>query len=92
MPKSSSELRPCDHYRALNKITVTDRYLVAHLHDFSTNLHGMKILSKTDVVKAYLQIPVQEAEAKTGLITPIELFEFTRMKFGFYNAARTVYG
>lgn len=48
------------------------------------------VFSKRDFMKAYIQIPVEEADIlKTAIITPMGLSEFTRMTFGFSNAVQT---
>ena len=70
--------------------TTPDRYPIPHLQDFSIFLHGASIFLKLDLVRAYLQIPVKDAEVpKTAIITPFGLFEFLRMPFGLHNAAQT---
>ena len=86
-PKPGGGWRVCGDYRRLNNMTEMDRYPVRTLRDFTAELHGKTIFSKVDLLKGFHQIPMREEDiAKTGVITPFGLFEFTRCPFGLKNA------
>ena len=88
--KPSGGWRVCGDYRALNAVSEDDRYPMPHLQDFSIQLEGKTIFSKIDLVRAYNQVPMRAADvAKTVIVTPFGLFEYTRMPFGLKNAAQT---
>jgi cleavage and polyadenylation specificity factor subunit 1 len=90
VPKGSGDWRPTGDFRALNKITCPDKYPVPHLQDFTHNLHGAKIFSKIDIVRAFHHIPVHPKDIpKTAITTPFGLYEFVFMPFGLSNAAQT---
>ncbi len=88
--KKDGSWRPCGDYRQLNLQTVEDKYPLPNMADLAARLDGCRVFSKLDLRKGYLQVPVVAADiAKTAIITPFGLFEFTRMPFGLRNAGMT---
>jgi len=77
-------------YRALNKITVKNRYPIPRIADLIESLSKASIFTKIDLRWGYNNIRIKEGdEWKTVLITRRGLFEATVMYFGFSNAPAT---
>jgi hypothetical protein len=73
-------------------ITVSGRCPLPNMRSLKDSMAGCTIFSKIDLVKAYHQIPIAEADVpKTATATPFDLFEFLFMAFGLKkNAAQAL--
>lgn len=90
VPKKTGGWCTTGDYRRLNAQTVPDRYAVPVPEDIFQRLHGKKIFTTIDLVRAYHQIPVApEAVQKTAVTTPFGSFEFLGMPLGLRNATQT---
>ncbi len=53
------------------------------MQSLNDRMAGCTVFSKLDLVKAYHQIPIADADvSKTTIATPFGLFEFLFMTFG----------
>jgi len=88
--KHDGSLRPVIDYRALNAITVKNRYPIPRIADLIESLSKASIFTKIDLRWGYNNVRIREGdEWKTAFITRRGLFEATVMYFGFSNAPAT---
>ncbi|KAL5775969.1 hypothetical protein ACOSP7_013526 [Xanthoceras sorbifolium] len=88
--KHDGSLRMCVDYRALNKVTIKNKYPVPHAADLFDRLSRASYFTKLDLRSGYWQVRVAEGdEAKTACVTRYGSFEFLVMPFGLTNAPAT---
>ena len=67
--KKDGTLRMCIDYRALNKITVQNRYPLPRIDDLLDQLRHAKLFSAIDLVSGYHQLPISPADVPIGRLS-----------------------
>ena len=71
VPKENGQLRMCVDYRALNKVTIKDRYLLPCIDDLFHRLSKARLFSSVDLAQGNHHIRVTlEDVLKTAFRTP----------------------
>ena len=84
--KKDGTRRMCVDYRALNDITIKNKYPLPMIEDLFDQMRGAKVFSKIELRSSYHQLKIrQEDIPKTAFTTRYGLYEFIVMSFGLTN-------
>jgi hypothetical protein len=87
VPKKNATQRLCMDYRALNEVTIKNKYPLSRIDDLFDQLCGACVFSKIDLRSGYHQLKMRECDIpKTAFILRYGLYKYTVMSFRLTNA------
>jgi hypothetical protein len=73
-------------YRALNEVTINNKYMLPRIDDLFDQLQGACVFSKIELRSRYHQLRIRECNIpKIAFISRYGLYEYTEMSFGLTN-------
>jgi hypothetical protein len=85
--KKDETQRMCVDYRALNEVTIKNKYPLPRIEDLFDQMKGASVFLKIDLRSGYHQLKIRESDIpKTAFRSRYGLCEYTVMSFGLTNA------
>lgn len=86
--KKNGEDRMCVDYRALNAVTVKERFPLPLIDDHIDRLGSFKYFTSLDMATGFHQVPMKDDDSisKTAFVTPEGHYEYLKMPYGLANA------
>lgn len=84
--KHNRSFRLCINYKALNKVTIKNKYPIPLIVDLFNQLGGARYFTKLDLRSGYYQVRIAEGdEPKTICVMHYKAYKFLVMPFGLTN-------